>query len=93
MTEAQKTAIRLLSRCTFLPASYDKRFARNMGYALQAQEAEPNNSLPLTGKQDEYLFALVHKYRRQHGRCTCLLCLKPTGNPYQAELFEEGKTR
>ena len=49
-----------LVRCTFLPASWDKRFARDI-----AAQAEHRPDMPLTDRQAAHLLRLVHKYRRQ----------------------------
>jgi hypothetical protein len=91
MTPEQLRAITLLSRCTFLPGSYDKRFVRSMRQMSEAPEP-----IPLTEKQDALLWVMVHRYRRQHGQCTCLDCLKaqnPNYDPHQGVLFEEGIVR
>lgn len=88
MTPEQRLAIELLSRCTFLPASYDKRFVRSM-----VQMAEAPEPVSLTERQDALLWRMVHRYRRQHRKCTCLECLQPKGNPYQESLFEEERLR
>lgn len=81
MTPEQIRAIKMLSRCTFLPASFDKRFVRSM--VDKANDPEPT---PLTPKQDALLWRMVHRYRRQHGKCTCLECFREKNkgvNPYQ----------
>lgn len=87
LTAEQLRAIRLLSRCTFLPASWDKRFVRDM--VAKANDPEP---VPLTERQHRCLMEKVHRYRRQHKGCTCLVCLREQmkrDNPYQGKLFEE----
>ena len=53
----EKIASKLV-RVTFLPGSYDKRFAR----AIQAKLLD---SKPLTEKQENYLRQLIAKYRNQ----------------------------
>jgi hypothetical protein len=91
LTPEQIRAIKLLSRCTFLPASYDKRFVRSM--VAKLHDPEP---LPLTARQHTVLMEKVHRYRRQHGQCTCLECLEEAmekDNPYQGKLFEEERMR
>lgn len=92
MTPEQRRAIRLLSSCTFLPASYDKRFVRDMVAKLNAELAHEENAITLTERQHNCLMQKVHRYRRQHGRCNCLECLKAAmkqDNPYQTTLFGE----
>lgn len=49
-----------LSHCGFLPASSDKRFARDMA---RLAVAKPDHEL--TEKQDRYLRLLAWRYRRQ----------------------------
>jgi len=94
MTTEERNAIRLLSHCTFLPASYDKRFVRSMAEALAAELAHEENRVILTDRQHNCLMEKVHRYRRQHGRCDCLVCLAEAmkkENPYQGDLFGEVK--
>jgi len=50
--------VRALSRCTFLPGTRDKRFARDMAIIVDA-------GCPLTIKQVEHINRLARKYRRQ----------------------------
>ena len=57
-TDEDKANIAKLVRCTFLPGSFDKRFARDIDSQLA-------NSCEITEKQRAYLVKLVHKYRRQ----------------------------
>lgn len=47
-----------LGNCTFLPASWDKRFARNMARVA-------TQDLRFTERQENHLLRLAHKYRRQ----------------------------
>lgn len=90
-TEAQRRQIRLLSGCTFQPASWDKRFVRDLAGAEYAAR-QKGEALTLTDGQAEWLDKLTHKYRRQHGRCPCLECLKAaTPNPHDRSLFGEGE--
>lgn len=49
--------IQALNRCRFLPASYEKRFARDMA---QKQVGDT-----LTLKQLEYLEKILKRYRKQ----------------------------
>lgn len=61
MTTGEKLiAEQLHEKVTFLPASYDKRFARDMHYAVTDS---PDKEL--TVNQRNYLYKLLHKYRRQ----------------------------
>lgn len=57
MTDIERAAVAGLWRCTFLPGTWDKRFSR----ALAKRDA----SKPLSEKQQEWLWKLVWKYRRQ----------------------------
>ena len=79
LTEDQKEMVRLLnSKVTFLPASWDKRFARGI------------SSLDyLTDKQLAALEKMFHRYRRQipNHAPLCPICQKAG---YQMELFNEG---
>lgn len=56
LTDDQKKAIASLARCTFLPGSFEKRFARDM--ASQVEEG-------LTPKQYAFARDLIFKYRKQ----------------------------
>jgi len=58
-TDEQRRKAALLSRCTFLPASWDKRYARDI-WAL-AQDADGG----LTEKQAAHLERMYWRYRRQ----------------------------
>ena len=58
-TDDQKRKAELLSHCTFLPASYDKRFARN----IHAEAVDPDGGL--TEKQAALLERMYYRYRRQ----------------------------
>lgn len=60
MTEDQHAMAIHLGACRFLPASFDKRFARDM-WAIAAENPEKE----LTEKQHTYLCRAVYKYRRQ----------------------------
>lgn len=57
MSEEDYRNLKRLSRCTFLPGSYEKRFVRNMLSVSQ--------ETVLTSKQKDYLNHLVHRYRKQ----------------------------
>lgn len=59
MTEQQQRWIAELSRCTFLPGSYDKRFVRNL--AAYSPDRE------LTPRQANALHQMAYRYRRQRG--------------------------
>ena len=60
MTKTERAKAITLSRCRFLPGSWDKRFARSMGWI-----AQHNPSVVLTKKQKWALDAMVYRYRRQ----------------------------
>ena len=60
MTPGEIAVALALGRCTFLPASWDKRFARDMASAAQHAPASE-----ITDRQRAHLLRLCHKYRRQ----------------------------
>lgn len=62
MDTEQKQKIQALNRCTFLPASYPKRFVRDI-YSMS--QSEPDKEL--SEKQAAYLDKLYYMYRRQIG--------------------------
>ena len=71
MNEEIKEKIRLLAGCTFLPGSYNKRFAASL--AAMAAKDPP---IELTTKQATNLDRLFHMHRRQipnHDRL-CPVC-------------------
>ena len=59
-TERELAVIVALARCSFLPGSRHKRFARNM-----ASAAEHAREIGITEKQARYLTILAWRYRRQ----------------------------
>ena len=59
MTEQQQTWIAELSRCSFYPGSYDKRFVRDLATYPPDKE--------LTEKQAAFLHKLAWRYRKQRG--------------------------
>lgn len=59
LDDTDRLLIQNLRQCTFLPASFDKRFARNMGHIAERTAGE------LTDRQRSCLNALVYRYRRQ----------------------------
>ena len=58
-----------LQKCTFLPGSFDKRFAGDI-----ASIARNNPTVELSQKQIAYLTVLFHKYRNQLGKTHSELC-------------------
>lgn len=60
MTESEIRIVTALRACTFLPASWDKRFARDL---YDTATYAPGHEL--TDRQRAWLLRLVHKYRRQ----------------------------
>ena len=57
MTPSQFDLIQRLSKCVLSPASYDKRFVRNLAtYAI---------GMELSAKQAAYLEIMHYRYRRQ----------------------------
>ena len=59
LDEIDRLLIRHLERCSFLPASFDKRFARSMTHTANAPAAL------LSPRQRSCLNAMVYRYRRQ----------------------------
>jgi hypothetical protein len=59
MTPEQRSKADLLRHCTFLPASFEKRFARDM-YALSQHE-----DAALSAKQAAFLDKCYWRYRKQ----------------------------
>lgn len=61
MTDLEIKAIKLLAKCTFVPATNTKSFVRNMeGLANGKPEQE------LSEGQKKYLWQCVWRFRRQH---------------------------
>jgi hypothetical protein len=60
MTERQIALIRALAECSFLPASFDKRFARRLRML-----ANDKPGATLSKAQHATLLGLIHRYRRQ----------------------------
>lgn len=58
VAEFNRRAACALKGVTFLPGSWDKRFARDMREAIEAGR-------DLTDKQQQALYNVVHRYRRQ----------------------------
>lgn len=59
MLPSERRMATALAKCSFLPGSFAKRFARTVG--SQAEEPEPR----ITEGQAAVLRTLVHAYRRQ----------------------------
>lgn len=60
MTEEQKYICMQLGNVSYLPASFDKRFAKNLSSLVQTQPEKE-----LTEKQIEWMYRLLYKYRKQ----------------------------
>ena len=60
MTEAEILISKALGHCSFLPASWDKRFCRDMAFV-----AEHSREVELSEFQNANLLRLAYKYRRQ----------------------------
>lgn len=60
MTDIEKTIAINLNKCRYLPASFEKRFARDMSFI-----AENNPTIELTEKQREQLYRQLKIYRKQ----------------------------
>lgn len=61
MTDEERSLVRQLWLCTFLPGSFEKRFVNSL-YSLIVQSPEQPI---LSNKQHAYLAKLAHRYRRQ----------------------------
>lgn len=59
MTDDEKKATQILNLCTFTPASYNKRFARDMESIARSDDAQ------ITERQGRVLWKLFYMYRRQ----------------------------
>lgn len=59
LDDTDRLLIQNLRRCSFQVASFDKRFARNMGHTADRTAGT------LTDRQRSCLNALVYRYRRQ----------------------------
>ena len=60
MTQDEIIIATQLHSCTMLPGTFDKRFASDMYYRSKQEEPKP-----ITDKQNEILYRLVYKYRKQ----------------------------
>lgn len=69
MNETQIRKALALGKCTFLPGSYQKRFAGNMEHAARHHPEQE-----LSKKQADYLEQLFHMYRKQIGNAHNQLC-------------------
>jgi hypothetical protein len=63
-TEKEHKQALALARCRFLPASPDKRFARDI-VTLSTADAAAERPVGITERQAEHLQRLCWKYRRQ----------------------------
>ena len=59
MTQTEKDMLLSLSKCTFLPGSWEKRFVRNLHQRSQSKDPT------LTHKQREWLVEIAYRYRNQ----------------------------
>lgn len=60
MTADEINIAKALDSCTYLPGSFEKRFARDM-----AAYAEFNPKYELTEKQRDWLYKQLKRYRKQ----------------------------
>jgi hypothetical protein len=60
MTNEEKLMAKALAKCTFIPGVQVKRFARDMAFRAELDDADP-----LTPRQAEYLRNAVIRFRRQ----------------------------
>lgn len=70
MSDEEREAATALSKCTFVPGTPPKRFARDM-----ASAARHKPDLELTDGQRKYLFDLLHRFRRQIPKTHAKLCV------------------
>lgn len=59
MTDDERRAALALSGPTYLPATPDKRFARDISGLAKQDDAQ------ITDAQADYIWRMVHRYRRQ----------------------------
>lgn len=59
MDEEEKQAAQALAKCTYLPGSFEKRFARDMDSIARGEHPT------ITAKQRVWLWKQVHRYRKQ----------------------------
>jgi hypothetical protein len=64
MTETEKDMLHRLSRCTFLPGSWEKRFVRNLHFTARSKKPT------ISPKQREWLVEIAYRYRNQIERQT-----------------------
>jgi hypothetical protein len=60
MTNEQQTICKALGTVRYLPASFDKRFGNNL---CSLAETQPEKEL--SEKQNEWMYRLLYKYRKQ----------------------------
>jgi hypothetical protein len=87
MTSEQIRKAKLLNQCTYLPGSFEKRFARNI-----AAMSEYNPTKELTEKQALWLEKQFYRYRNQISKAdkkvkALLKNLKPAFEAKQGKLF------
>jgi len=59
MTQTEKDMLLGLSKCTFLPGSWEKRFVRNLHFTARSKKPT------ISTKQREWLVEIAHRYRKQ----------------------------
>jgi len=59
MTQTEQDMLSQLSRCTFLPGTWEKRFVRNLHFTARSKNPT------ITPKQREWLVEIAHRYRNQ----------------------------
>ena len=79
MTDEQKEICERLGAVKYLPASFDKRLGQNL-----CGMAELTPGKELSEKQNEWMYRLLYKYRKQ---------LPHTYNKYQSNEFCNKKNR
>ena len=59
ITQTEKDMLLSLSKCTFLPGSWEKRFVRNLHFTARSKKPT------ISPKQREWLVEIAHRYRNQ----------------------------
>jgi hypothetical protein len=62
MTQTEKDMLLSLSKCTFLPYSWEKRFVRNLHFTACSKKPT------ISPKQREWLVEIAYRYREQISR-------------------------
>lgn len=89
LTDLDRAAIACLGDVTFLPGSFDKRFAQH--WSEMIDPLAPVNALKITEKQRIVLWRLVHRYRRKiRDKATVRLAAEIIGVPKEPTVTKAG---